>query len=198
MEIVSKLPTNPGVYIMKDKYGEIIYVGKASSLRNRVKSYFQNTAKKGAKVMALVQNISDIDYIITDSEVEALILESNLIKKYRPKYNISLKDDKHYPYLKIDTTKDFPRVEKVRKINKDKARYFGPYPSGGAVNETLQLVHSIFPLRRCKGSLKHKHRPCLNHQIKRCDAPCQNKISKEKYHEMIQQVVLFLEGKGSI
>ncbi|WP_353893776.1 excinuclease ABC subunit UvrC [Proteinivorax hydrogeniformans] len=194
---VSQLPASPGVYFMKDKYGDVIYVGKAASLKNRVKSYFQNTEKKGAKVTALVHNIEDLDYIVTDSEVEALILESNLIKKYRPKYNISLKDDKHYPYIKIDVTEDFPRVEKVRKINKDKARYFGPYPSAGAVNETLQLVHKIFSLRRCKGKLEHKDRPCLNFQIKRCHAPCQHNITSTDYHKMIEEVLLFLEGKSS-
>ncbi|WP_350344165.1 excinuclease ABC subunit UvrC [Proteinivorax tanatarense] len=194
---VKQMPASPGVYIMKDKYGDVIYVGKAASLKNRVKSYFQNTEKKGAKVTALVANIEDLDYIITDSEVEALILESNLIKKYRPKYNISLKDDKHYPYIKIDVTQDFPKVEKVRKISKDKARYFGPYPSAGAVNETLQLVHKIFPLRRCKGKLEHKDRACLNYQINRCYAPCQKKVTSEEYRKVVNEVLQFLEGKSA-
>lgn len=196
-EILKELPSSPGVYIMKDKYQEVIYVGKAISLKNRVRSYFQQTEKKGAKVTALVRNIAYLEYIATDSEVEALILESNLIKKYRPKYNISLKDDKHYPYIRINLKEDYPLVEKVRKISKDKAKYFGPYPSGTAVNETINAVRKLFPLRTCKGNLANIDRPCLNYHIKRCLAPCQGKISPEDYHKIIDEVILFLEGKNT-
>ncbi|SET19634.1 excinuclease ABC subunit UvrC [Anaerobranca gottschalkii] len=195
-EIINKLPSSPGVYIMKDKYGEVIYVGKALSLKNRVKSYFSKSEGKGAKVLALVQNIAALDYIATDSEVEALILESNLIKKHRPKYNISLKDDKHYPYIKINLKEDFPVVEKVRKITKDKARYFGPYPSGIVVNETLNAIRTLFPLRTCKGKLSKKDRPCLNYHIKKCLAPCAGRISSEDYQKIVEEVILFLEGKN--
>lgn len=195
--ILRELPSSPGVYIMKDKYQEVIYVGKAISLKNRVRSYFQQTEKKGAKVTALVRNIAHLDYIATDSEVEALILESNLIKKYRPKYNISLKDDKQYPYIRINLKDDFPLIEKVRKISKDKAKYFGPYPSASVVNETLNAVKKLFPLRTCKGSLANIDRPCLNYHIKRCLAPCIGKITSSEYHKMLDEVVLFLEGKNT-
>ncbi|QNO14439.1 excinuclease ABC subunit UvrC [Alkalicella caledoniensis] len=196
-ELLKELPSSPGVYIMKDKYQDVIYVGKAISLKNRVRSYFQQTEKKGAKVTALVRNIAYLDYIATDSEVEALILESNLIKKYRPKYNISLKDDKQYPYIRINLKEDFPLLEKVRKMSKDKAKYFGPYPSGTAVNETINAVKKLFPLRTCKGSLANKDRACLNYHIKRCLAPCQGLISREDYHKIIDEVILFLEGKNT-
>ncbi|SHK06156.1 Excinuclease ABC subunit C [Anaerobranca californiensis DSM 14826] len=195
-EILNKLPSSPGVYIMKDKYGEVIYVGKAISLKNRVKSYFIGGDKRGVKVSVLVQNIAELDYIVTDSEVEALILESNLIKKHRPKYNISLKDDKHYPYIKINVKDEFPTVEKVRKMTKDKGKYYGPYPSAAVVNETLNAIRGLFPLRTCKGNLANKTRPCLNYHIKRCHAPCIGKISSEDYHKILNQVMLFLEGKN--
>lgn len=196
IELIKELPSSPGVYIMKDKYEDVIYVGKAISLKHRVRSYFQQTEKKGAKVTALVRNIAYLDYIATDSEVEALILESNLIKKYRPKYNISLKDDKQYPYIRINLKEEFPLLEKVRKISKDKAKYFGPYPSGTAVNETINAVKRLFPLRTCKGNLANKDRACLNYHIKRCLAPCQGLITSEDYHKIMEEAILFLEGKN--
>ncbi|MFZ7101311.1 MAG: excinuclease ABC subunit UvrC [Peptococcaceae bacterium] len=188
------LPNKPGVYLMKDAGEEIIYVGKAISLKNRVKSYFQSKKYDSAKTRALVKNIADLDYILTDNELEALILECNLIKEYRPKYNINLKDDKTYPYIKI-TNEDFPRVYVTRKINKDGSKYYGPYTSATILRETLELLKRIFPFRSCKQTVFTNDRPCLNNHINRCAAPCVGKITKEQYHDIIKQVILFLEGK---
>lgn len=178
---------------MKDDKGRIIYVGKAVNLKNRVRSYFQSSRNHSPKVLAMVARIDDLEYIITASEIEALILECNLIKKHRPKYNISLRDDKTYPYIKV-TYEDFPRVYATRKVVKDGARYFGPYTSAGAVHETLRLLKTLFPLRSCR-HLDAK-RPCLEHHIKRCLAPCAGKVDKEAYGEMIKAVALFLEGRS--
>ncbi|XEQ94201.1 UvrABC system protein C [Sporomusa carbonis] len=187
------LPDKPGVYLMKDDKGRIIYVGKAVNLKNRVRSYFQSSRNHSPKVLALVARIADLEYIITASEIEALILECNLIKKHRPKYNISLRDDKTYPYIKI-TNEDYPRVYATRKVQKDGARYFGPYTSAGAVHETLRLLKSLFPLRSCR-NLDAK-RPCLEHHIKRCLAPCTGNVDKAAYGEMIKAVSLLLEGRS--
>lgn len=189
------LPDKPGVYLMKDIKGRIIYVGKAVNLKNRVRSYFQSSRNHSPKVQALVARISDLEYIITASEIEALILECNLIKKHHPKYNISLRDDKTYPYIKV-TNEDYPRVFATRKVLKDGACYFGPYTSAGAVHETLRLLKKLFPLRSCR-RLEAK-RPCLEHHIKRCLAPCSGQVSVRDYQAMIKAVCLFLEGRSDV
>jgi len=193
-EKIQTLPAKPGVYIMKNSRDEIIYVGKAVALKNRVKSYFQNKKHDSAKTKALVKNIADIDYILVDNEVEALILECNLIKEHRPKYNITLKDDKTYPYLKI-TNEDFPRVYVTRKVEKDGSKYYGPYTNTTNLREIIELLKRLFPFRSCKQKTFTNQRPCLNHHINRCAAPCAGKISKEQYKDIIKQVHLFLEGK---
>ncbi len=190
------LPDKPGVYLMQGEGGKVIYVGKAISLKNRVRSYFQNTAGHTAKVKAMVARIVDLEYIITDSEVEALILECNLIKRYRPNYNVRLRDDKHYPYLKVTVNEVFPRVLITRSIKKDGAKYYGPFTSSGAVQATLKLLKKLFPLRSCKRqNLATGARPCLNHHIKRCLAPCAGIIEKEHYANLVKEVCLFLEGR---
>lgn len=192
------LPDKPGVYLMKNSLGEIIYVGKAKVLKNRVRQYFQNSKNHSEKVKAMVKNIAEFEYIVTDSEMEALILECNLIKKHSPKYNISLKDDKFYPFIKITTNEDFPRVFITRNFAKDGNRYFGPYPNAGAVHETIKLIRKIFPLRTCKKLIfeNGKHtRPCLNYHIKKCNAPCEGHISKDEYKRMIDEIVDVLSGR---
>ena len=190
-EKLKTLPDTPGVYLMKDVRGKIIYVGKARVLKNRVRQYFQAGKNHGAKVKAMVAKIADFETIVTATEVEALILECNLIKKHRPRYNISLKDDKSYPYLKL-TAEDFPRIVLTRRVIHDGSRYFGPYTSGLAVKETLALLRKIFPLRTCKTFAK---RPCLEFHIKRCLAPCVNKISREDYMQFVKSAEKFLEGR---
>ncbi len=187
------LPNSPGVYLMKDIRGKIIYVGKARVLKNRVRQYFQSNKNHGAKVKAMVAKVADFETIVTSTEVEALILECNLIKKYRPRYNISLKDDKTYPYLRL-TAEDFPRIILTRRVIHDGSKYFGPYTSGLAVKETLQLLRKIFPLRTCKTFAK---RPCLEFHIKRCLAPCAQKISREEYMQLVNAAEKFLEGRTS-
>ena len=195
VEKVKQMPTGSGVYIFKDAAGEIIYVGKAKNLRSRVRSYFGEAAAAGSpKVLALQRTAAEIEYILTANEVEALLLESQLIKKHRPRYNVRLKDDKDYPYIKLDLADDFPRLEIVRKLGRDKARYFGPYPNSGVVNDTLKLAKKLFPLRTCN-DWRGKHRPCLNFHIHRCKAPCQAWISREEYQLLLEQVIMFLEGK---
>ena len=191
-EKLKLLPENPGVYIMKDAAGKIIYVGKAVVLKNRVRQYFQSSRNHTPKVRAMVAKVADFEFIMTASEVEALILECNLIKKHRPRYNISLKDDKSYPYVKVTLQDDFPRVFLTHHIRKDGARYFGPYTNVTAVHESLKLLRRLFPLRNCKTL---QDRPCLEYHIKRCLAPCAGKISKEEYGAMIRSVLLFLEGR---
>lgn len=192
------LPDKPGVYLMKNSLGEIIYVGKAKVLKNRVRQYFQNSKNHSEKVIAMVKNIAEFEYIVTDSEMEALILECNLIKKYSPRYNILLKDDKFYPFIKITTNEDFPRVFITRNYSKDGNKYFGPYPNAGAVHETINLIRKIFPLRTCKRLIEEggKHtRPCLNYHIKKCMAPCEGHISKAEYGIMINEIMDVLSGK---
>ena len=191
-EKLKLLPDNPGVYIMKDAAGKIIYVGKAVVLKNRVRQYFQSQRNHTPKVRAMVAKVADFEFIMTASEVEALILECNLIKKHRPRYNISLKDDKSYPYVKVTLQDDFPRVFLTHRIRKDGARYFGPYTNVTAVHESLKLLRRLFPLRNCKTL---QDRPCLEYHIKRCLAPCAGKISKEEYDGMIRSVLMFLEGR---
>lgn len=195
---LKNLPEKPGVYIMKNSLGEIIYVGKAKILKNRVKSYFQNSKNHSEKVRVMVRNISEFEYIVTDSEMEALILECNLIKKHSPRYNIALKDDKFYPFIKITTNDDFPRVFVTRKYAKDGAKYFGPYTNGTAVYETIDLIHKVFQIRTCKLIINEngeKIRPCLNYHIKKCVAPCAGYVKKEEYNEMINDIVDILNGK---
>lgn len=192
------LPDKPGVYLMKNTLGEIIYVGKAKILKNRVRQYFQNSKNHSEKVKAMVKNISEFEYIVTDSEMEALILECNLIKKYSPKYNISLKDDKFYPFIKITTNEDFPKVFITRNYAKDGNKYFGPYPNAGAVHETINLMRKIFPLRTCKKFIVEggkQTRPCLNYHIKKCKAPCEGHISKVEYRNMIDEIMDILSGR---
>ncbi|WP_093690911.1 excinuclease ABC subunit UvrC [Sporolituus thermophilus] len=191
---LAHLPDKPGVYLMKDASGRIIYVGKAVNLKNRVRSYFQASRNHSPKVRAMVARIADLEYIITASEIEALILECNLIKKHRPKYNISLKDDKSYPYIKVTVNEAYPRVYATRKVQKDGASYFGPYTSAGAVHETLALLRKLFPLRTCRRL--DARRPCLQFHIKRCLAPCSGRVDEDQYQAMIKAVCLFLEGRS--
>ncbi|WP_422443668.1 excinuclease ABC subunit UvrC [Thermoanaerobacterium sp. DL9XJH110] len=197
-EKISSFPEKPGVYIMKDRRGKVIYVGKAVSLKNRVRSYFQSSKNLPLKVASMVPKIEDIEYIVTDSEVEALILECNLIKFHRPKYNILLRDDKQYPYIKITLNEPFPRIQVVRRVKKDGAKYFGPYADAGAMRDAIDVIRKIFPVRACKKDLSElplKERPCLNFHIKRCLAPCQGNIDEKEYNEIIKNVMMFLEGK---
>lgn len=196
-EELKKLPAQPGVYIMHDAKDEIIYVGKAISLKNRVRQYFQSSRNKSAKIEQMVSRIARFEYIITDSELEALVLECNLIKEHRPRYNTMLKDDKAYPYIKVTVGEDFPRVLFARNMKKDKSKYFGPYTSAGAVKDTIDLIHKLYKVRTCSRNLPRdtgKERPCLNYHIKQCDAPCQGYISREAYGENIAQVLDFLNG----
>ena len=187
------LPEKPGVYLMHDAEGKVIYVGKAVVLKNRVRSYFRNLASHTPKVRAMVAKIAEIETIITSSEVEALILECNLIKKYRPRYNISLKDDKSYPYLKVTMQEDFPRLHMTRRLMRDGAKYYGPYADAGAMYETMKLLKTMFPLRTCRKM--NPDRPCLNYHIKRCLAPCAGYISKDEYGKMIKSVCMVLDGR---
>ena len=196
-EELSKLPDQPGVYIMHDIADTIIYIGKARSLRKRVRQYFQPSHDEGIKKRQMVQNIARFEYIITDSELEALVLECNLIKEHCPKYNTMLRDDKTYPYIKVTVGEAFPRVLFAREMKKDRSRYFGPYTSAGAVKDTIDLVNKIYQLRTCNRTLPRdikKDRPCLNYHIHQCDAPCQGNISKEEYGEKINRVLEFLNG----
>lgn len=187
------LPDKPGVYLMHDAAGKVIYVGKAVVLKNRVRSYFRNLASHTPKVKAMVAKIAEIETIVTSSEVEALILECNLIKKYRPRYNISLKDDKTYPYLKVTVQEEYPRLFATRRLLKDGARYYGPYADAGAMHATVKLLRSMFPLRTCR--TMNPDRPCLNYHIKRCLAPCAGHVSKEEYRNMIKAVCMVLDGR---
>ncbi|MBO4563659.1 MAG: excinuclease ABC subunit UvrC [Clostridia bacterium] len=191
------LPDSPGVYRMYNSLGEIIYVGKAVNLKNRVRQYFQNTVKQ-PKVAAMVSNIADFEFTITASEAEALNLECNMIKQNRPRYNILLKDDKHFPYVRIDFTKDFPRPEIVRRVKKDGARYFGPYLSALTLREAIQAVRDFFPVRHCKKDIARavarRERPCLMYHIGKCCAPCSGKVSREEYHKYLDEIALLLQG----
>lgn len=192
-EKLTLLPTKPGVYLMKNKRQQIIYVGKAINLKNRVRQYFQSSRNHSAKTIAMVSHIEDFETIITNNELEALILECNLIKKHHPKYNIMLRDDKTYPYLKITLNEQFPRIVISRRVIKDGSRYFGPYTSSTALKETLKLLRKLFPLRTCKHL---GDRPCLEYHIKRCLAPCAKHIDEINYRKMVQAVCWFLEGKS--
>ncbi|MBO5103065.1 MAG: excinuclease ABC subunit UvrC [Clostridia bacterium] len=195
---IKELPTNSGVYIMKDINGEVIYVGKAKNLKNRVSQYFQHSKNHTLKVTSMVKNIADFRYIITPNEAEALALENNLIKRYQPYYNILLKDGKSYPYIRIDLKQDYPRLEIVRKLKRDGAKYFGPYFAGVKPVELIKMLNNAYPLRMCKGgTLPKRTRPCLNYDMGLCSAPCVNKISKEEYAVLIKKAMDFLNGKYS-
>ena len=182
---------------MHDDRDEIIYVGKAISLKNRVRQYFQSSRNKGVKIEQMVTHIARFEYIVTDSELEALVLECNLIKEHRPKYNTMLKDDKTYPFIKVTVHEDYPRILFSRRMKKDKNKYFGPYSSAGAVKDTIELIRKIYKIRTCNRSLPRdigKERPCLYYHIKQCDAPCQEYISKEAYRANIDEAIEFLNG----
>ena len=196
-EELKKLPAKPGVYLMHDERDDIIYVGKAVSLKNRVRQYFQSSRYKGAKIEQMVTHIARFEYIITDSELEALVLESNLIKEHRPKYNTMLKDDKSYPFIKVTVQEAYPRVLFARRMKKDKNRYFGPYTSGGAVKDVIELVRKLYQVRSCSRTLPRdcgKDRPCLYYHMKQCTGPCTGNVPQETYRENIQKVLRFLNG----
>ena len=196
-EELKKLPGKPGVYLMHDARDEIIYVGKAVSLKNRVRQYFQSSRNKGLKIEQMVPQIARFEYIVTDSELEALVLECNLIKEYRPKYNTMLKDDKAYPFIQVTVQEEYPRVLFARRMKKDKSRYFGPYTSAGAVKETIDLVRKLYHLRSCSRKLpaeQGKERPCLYYHIHQCKAPCQGWITPEEYRKQADQALDFLNG----
>ncbi len=197
-EELQKLPDQPGVYLMHDAKDVIIYIGKAVSLRNRVRQYFQSSRNKGAKIEKMVTQIARFEYILTDSELEALVLECNLIKEHRPKYNTMLKDDKTYPYIKVTLGEDYPRVLFSRQMKKDKSRYYGPYTSAGAVRDTIDLIRRLYQIRSCNRVLPRdagKGRPCLNYHIHQCTAPCRGCVSPEEYRKRVQAAMEFLGGK---
>jgi len=190
------LPSSPGVYLMKDAKGNILYVGKGKDLRKRVLSYFREKEHQSPKTRVLVSKISDLEFILTSSEKEALILESNLIKRHRPRYNVILRDDKRYLVLRLDPKEEYPRLSLVRRIRQDGAQYFGPYASANAVRQTLKVLHGMFPLRQCRGTkFRQRARPCLNHQMGRCLGLCVGAISPEEYGPVVEQAVLFLKGR---
>jgi excinuclease ABC subunit C len=197
-EKLDRLPDRPGVYLFKDAKSQVLYIGKSASLRSRVRSYFQESRGRDPKTDLLVGQIRDLDFIVTDNELEALILESNLVKKHRPRYNIILRDDKHYPFLKLTTNEDFPRLVVARRVQKDGALYFGPFYPATAMRETLRLVRQLFPLRTCRikidGTLE---RPCIQYYIHRCNAPCTGWETKERYVQTVRDVQRFLEGKDN-
>ncbi len=197
-EELKKMPDKPGVYIMKDENGQIIYIGKAVVLKNRVRQYFQSSANMLPKVKAMVARIAEFEYIVTHSELEALILECNLIKKHKPKFNILLKDDKTYPYIKVTMNEEYPRVLMTRKLEKDGAKYFGPYSNVTAVKETIDLLKKLFPIKTCSKVLPRdigKDRPCLNYHIYQCLGPCQGNVSKDEYRNLMKDICSFLGGK---
>ncbi len=200
-EELKKLPKNPGVYIMRDENDTIIYVGKAVNLHSRVRSYFRKNIGRGPQIDKMVTLIDRFEYIVTDSELEALVLENNLIKEYSPKYNTLLKDDKTYPYIKVTMGEEFPRVLFSRQMKKDRSRYFGPFNSAGAVKDTIELINKLYQLRTCNRSLPKEignDRPCLNYHIKQCLAPCQGYLSKEQYSEQVAKALEFLNGKYDV
>ena len=199
-EELKKLPAKPGVYIMHDKSDAIIYVGKAISLKNRVRQYFQSSRNLSPKIQKMVSLVARFEYIVVDSEMEALVLECNLIKEHRPKYNTMLKDDKHYPYIRVTVNEPFPRVLFARSRGRDKAKYFGPYTSGQAVKDTLDLLKKTYHIRNCNLNLpkEKSSRPCLYYHMGQCKAPCQGEISREEYGAAIEQVMAFLSGNFSL
>jgi len=198
-KILTTIPKLPGIYIMKDCRGEILYIGKAKSLKTRVRSYFQKSRHMPIRTRIFTDKVQDIKFLTTETEAEALILESNFIKKHQPRYNVLLKDDKHYPYLRLTTQERFPRLEVVRRVKKDSATYFGPYTMVKEIRETIRLIYKIFPLRQSKDRLDGTaiRRPCLNYQMGRCLAPCAGYPSEMEYNQIVQDVVLFLKGKNN-
>jgi len=198
-EQLKALPAKPGVYLFKDKEGKVIYVGKAANLNSRVRSYFGAPSNLSSKIQRLVSKIQDFEFVVTNSEQEALILECNMIKKYTPRYNVRLKDNKTFPYLKINVNEDWPGVYITRRVQKDGARYFGPFASAGSVRKTLRLIKTIFPFRSCSKRIEGKDkRPCLDYYIRRCLGPCIGAVEKQEYHDVITQVILFLQGKQEL
>src|SRR5262245_8593165 len=202
---LAKLPTRPGVYLMKDARGQVLYVGKAQNLRNRVRSYWQKEDSPGLGlhlIRAVIDRIVDVEYTLTDSVGEALLLEGNLVKRFQPQFNVRLKDDKSYPYIKITLADDFPRIERTRKLPNDGSRYFGPYASASSVDEAMNLVRRLFPFRTCTIDIRDGERalqrPCLLYHIKRCQGPCIEAISKADYRADIEQVELFLDGRQEV
>ena len=196
-EELKKLPAKPGVYLMHDKKDAIIYVGKAISLKNRVRQYFQSSRRVTPKIQQMISHIDHFEYIITDSEVEALVLENNLIKEHLPKYNTMLKDDKTYPFIRATVYEDYPRLIYCRQQKKDKSRYFGPFTSQGTAKNAIEMAQKIYHVRTCNRALpkdEGKQRPCLNYHIKQCDAPCQGYISKEEYRKNFDKALKLLEG----
>lgn len=197
-EDLEAIPAKPGVYLMLDRNDKVLYVGKAASLRSRVRSYFQPSAALSPRISRMVEQVARVDFITTSSEVEALALECNLIKEHRPKYNVKLRDDKQYPWLKVTVGEDFPRVYIVRRPQKDGSRYFGPYTDAGALRETFRLLRKVFPIRTCKRKIvwgDKPQRPCLNYHIGRCPGPCTGRITPEAYRETVQDLIGFLEGR---
>ena len=192
-EELKKLPGKPGVYVMHDKDDKIIYVGKAVSLKNRVRSYFRKT-NKTERIKKMVSLIDHYEYIVVDNEAEALILECNLIKKNRPKFNVLLKDDKTYPYIKIDVKSDYPTVVLTRRLINDGAKYFGPYANPGAAKEMIDFIKQKYKIRQCR-NYQNRTRPCLNYHIKRCLAPCMGYVTPEEYKKQIDEIIDLLEGK---
>ena len=195
---LENLPTSPGVYLMKNARGQVLYIGKAKVLADRVRSYFQRSSVPSPRIQAMIQHIADLDIFVTRSELEALILENNLVKKYRPRYNVVLRDDKNYPFLRLPLKDDYPRLEIVRRVKPDGALYYGPYVPTHALRETLRLLRKIFPLPNCHIVIDGTaERACIEYEIKRCLAPCTGQQSKEDYQAMMRQVRLFLEGKDT-
>ncbi|HEU0235315.1 MAG TPA: UvrB/UvrC motif-containing protein, partial [Candidatus Limnocylindrales bacterium] len=199
---LKNLPDRPGVYLLKDSRGEVLYVGKAQSLRHRVRSYWQKgpiVGPDGHRIRAVIDRVADLEITLTDSVSEALLLEANLIKRFRPRFNVRLKDDKSYPYIKVTLADDFPRIERTRKLVNDGSRYFGPYASASSVDESMNLVRRLFPFRTCTVDIRDGERalqrPCLLYHIKRCQGPCIEAVSKADYRADIAQVELFLEGR---
>src|SRR3989475_10039090 len=196
-EKLARVPDRPGVYLYRDAKAAIIYVGKAASLRSRVRSYFQESRPRDPKTDALVREIRDLEYIVTDNELEAMMLEANLVRKHRPRYNIILRDDKHYPFLKLTTNEEFPRLVVARRVQKDGAAYYGPFYPATAMRETLRLVRELFPLRTCSITIDGTaERPCLQYYIHRCKAPCTGWETREGYAETVAEVEAFLEGRA--
>ena len=193
---IDRLPAHPGVYLFQDKNGTVLYVGKAGNIKHRVSSYFQKLAGKDAKTLTMLEKVADIDTMVTDTEKEAFILENNLIKAHRPRYNVKLRDDKNYPCLKLSIEEDFPTLTLVRKIKKDGSLYFGPYPSATSLKETLRLIRRLFPIRTCLDTkFSRRLRPCINYEMDRCAGPCCGKINGDQYGNIVYQVRMFLEGK---
>src|SRR4030042_4254018 len=194
---IDRLPTNPGVYLFKDKKGTILYIGKAGNIKHRVSSYFRKPAGKDLKTLTMLEKVADIDTIVTDTEKEAFILENTLIKAHHPRYNVKLRDDKNYPCLRLSMEDDFPTLTIVRRIKKDGSLYFGPYPSATSLRETLRLIRRLFPIRTCLDTkFSGRLRPCINYEMDRCAGPCCGKIDRGQYQEVVHQVKMFLEGKN--